>query len=288
METIKSWECFKRVDGRFQFHRMEGILRQADGQIITARWKTRTAAPEEDSGLENIQSLDTKDRGPQMKPGWTTCPEDFINERNFYIKKPTLMDHLDRDLATRITYDIEACEHLHMNPHPHLATYHGCLISATEYVEGLCFQRYCISLEDACNPRHLNKQQFLQQGPQRSLVFLTTKDGSSASVQLLPGHFGGLIDGIQHLHSLGLVHNDVNPSNIMLDIDDSNPPQVKLILIDFDSCRPRSTSLIETNARRTHPWHDPAVTVSLESNDLDALAEVRVWLFGGDIDQLQG
>jgi len=40
----------------------------------------------------------------------------------------------------------------------------------------------------------------------------------------------GIESGIRHLHSLGLVHNDINPRNIMMDHD-------KAVIIDFGSCR---------------------------------------------------
>lgn len=42
----------------------------------------------------------------------------------------------------------------------------------------------------------------------------------------------GIAKGLQSLHgALGLVHNDINPENIML--DDKGHPEI----IDFDSCR---------------------------------------------------
>ena len=49
-----------------------------------------------------------------------------------------------------------------------------------------------------------------------------------------------LLAAIKHLHSLGLVHNDINPANIMLDQEGT------LILIDFDSCRNIGESLRST------------------------------------------
>lgn len=46
----------------------------------------------------------------------------------------------------------------------------------------------------------------------------------------------GILAAIKHLHSLGTVHNDINPANIMLDEDDT------LNLIDFDSILARDAS----------------------------------------------
>lgn len=41
----------------------------------------------------------------------------------------------------------------------------------------------------------------------------------------------GIEARVQHLHKLGLVHNDINPADIM--IDAKNVPRI----IDFDSCQ---------------------------------------------------
>jgi serine/threonine protein kinase len=84
----------------------------------------------------------------------------------------------------------------------------------------------------------------------------------------------GILAAIKHLHRLGLVHNDINPANIMLDEDST------LILIDFESCRYIGESLCNTETKRTYQWHDPFVDISLEENDLDAFKDLQVWLAG--------
>ena len=43
--------------------------------------------------------------------------------------------------------------------------------------------------------------------------------------------FGRRQNGLDHLHNLGLNHNDINPANIMLDKEDVP------IIIDFNSCQ---------------------------------------------------
>jgi serine/threonine protein kinase len=82
----------------------------------------------------------------------------------------------------------------------------------------------------------------------------------------------GIFQGIKHLHSLGLVHNDINPTNILF--DEYGTP----VLIDFDSCRKVGESLRDTETKRTHQWHDPKTDTASEKNDLGAFEELKIWL----------
>jgi hypothetical protein len=72
------------------------------------------------------------------------------------------------------------------------------------------------------------------------------------------------------VHALGLVHNDLNSANVIITEDD------RPVLIGCDSSCGPGTALDQ--AKRTYGWFDPDVRVPHESNDLDALAEIRVWL----------
>lgn len=302
MKTITSWEAFKTKDGRFQFHYMEGIVLDDDGRLNVARWKNRTSQNDDPSTLYGVQPLQVEDRGPVVRPEWTRCDaaesdlaSDGADPRVF-VKKPSMLDYTDHGLDARISREIAVCEVLRSRPHPNLAAYHGCCVSASGRVDGLCFQRYGVSLLELCNPGQLNKQAFVARGGQRSQSTLATTTGGGSMVQLHPTHLDGLLAGIRHLHSLGLVHNDINPANILVDGLDTNNNSghdgnsttlpIMLVLADFDSCRPTGSSLLETQARRTHGWHDTAVATAQVDNDLQALAEVRAWLFG-DVSQLQ-
>lgn len=89
----------------------------------------------------------------------------------------------------------------------------------------------------------------------------------------------GILEGIQHLHSLGLVHNDINPSNVMFDED------VTPVVNDFDSCRRIGEPLLGTGAARTHEWHDEDAETALVKNDLDALQQLKAWLVGSSDDE---
>ena len=79
----------------------------------------------------------------------------------------------------------------------------------------------------------------------------------------------GIEAAVSHLHSLGLAHNDLNPSNVVL--DKSNEP----ILIDFGSCRPFGRELVSTG---TPGWVDEDFTTSEKEHDLKALPKIRKWL----------
>lgn len=57
------------------------------------------------------------------------------------------------------------------------------------------------------------------------------------------------------------------------------------VIIDFDSSSAPGTAL--DNTKRTYGWYDRDVLVSQESNDLDALAELRVWLAGSSPEEFR-
>jgi serine/threonine protein kinase len=109
------------------------------------------------------------------------------------------------------------------------------------------------------NPSHLNKDELCQQAPQ------------SAEIKLNK-YLIGIKRGIDHIHSLGLVHNDINPNNIMITRDDN------AVIIDLDSCLSAGLPLGLT--KRTFQWHDPNVQVSHSRNDDWAFREICTWLVG--------
>jgi serine/threonine protein kinase len=51
------------------------------------------------------------------------------------------------------------------------------------------------------------------------------------------GFLSEVESGIQHLHSLSLIHNNIKPTNIIL--DDNNNPRI----IDFNNCCPNGQDL---------------------------------------------
>ncbi|KAI1126961.1 kinase-like domain-containing protein [Nemania abortiva] len=182
---------------------------------------------------------------PDMNPEANLRIEDL---EDCYVKQPNLSSlEVSPGIANPVLQELAVCELIKQHPHPNIATYYGCR-STNGRVIGLCFERYSFNLGEKLNPGHLNKSAFI--------------DLSDRAVT----------SGIRHLHSLGPVHNDLNPSNIMI-AEDGRP-----VIIDFDSCRAIGADL--KTVKRTYEWYDRDVNISVETDDLHALEEIRVWLAG--------
>ncbi|KAJ5159282.1 uncharacterized protein N7500_008933 [Penicillium coprophilum] len=249
MEVIQKNEAFRRIDGKMKFSYVQVFVRQ-DGKLYFGKRTNRFNPPKVLDDLQELKQIPTQDRGPKVKTAWSAI----------YVKTPSLLAYTDGNLEERIAREIETYEFLRRNSHPNLATYYGC-IDTHGRVSGLCLRRYTSTLLEAVNPQRLGKVAFLSST--RELVTAKMKSG-----------LDGILAAIKHLHSFGLVHNDINPANIMLDDDGT------FILIDFDSCRYIGESLRNTETKRTHHWHDPAVEISVEKNDLDAFRDLQIWLTG--------
>ncbi|KAL4935318.1 hypothetical protein BDV06DRAFT_234434 [Aspergillus oleicola] len=249
MEVVQTNEAFKRVDGKMRFSYVQVFVSQ-DGILYTGKWTNRLDLPKTLEDLQEVKQITTEDRGPEVNTAWSAV----------YIKTPSLLAYIHGNLEKQIAREIETCEILRKNPHPNIATYYG-YNETYGRVSGLCFKQYRSTLLETVNPQCLGKVAFRSSA--RELVredIISGLEGISAA--------------IKHLHSLGLVHNDINPANIMIDGDGT------LILIDFDSCRYIGESLRNTDTKRTHHWHDPSVDLSLEKNDLDAFQDLQIWLAG--------
>jgi serine/threonine protein kinase len=101
--------------------------------------------------------------------------------------------------------EAEIYEILKNHPHPNICVYYGC-VREGEYLTAICLKKYERTLKSAID---------------------------SGAILDRDAILDGISAGLRHLHdTFSLVHNDINPSNIML--DESSSP----IIIDFDSCVP--------------------------------------------------
>ena len=79
-------------------------------------------------------------------------------------------------------------------------------------------------------------------------------------------------NAIDFIHGIGLCHNDINLSNIMLDSD------LNVKLIDFDSCAREGEPLLKVG---TPDWMDNTLELSSKDNDLCALRKVKNFITRG-------
>jgi hypothetical protein len=184
----------------------------------------------------------------------TECPHPL--PANSYLKSPRILLPEDYDFAAHEVPDEEGIhsirvprddmiaeaeiyEILKRHPHPNICIYHGCVRDGAHFT-ALCLKKYRRTLDAAIL-------------------------GGDCSVDR-----GAILDGISKglgfLHDvLGLVHNDINPSNIML--DDKGIP----VIIDFDSCMAIGHR-IGNHKAGTFGWmKEPAPSISLPENDFHAL-----------------
>lgn len=146
-------------------------------------------------------------------------------------------------ISEELRREIEAYTALSAHPHPNICLFHGC-IRNEQYATGLVLQRMSRLLD-------------------------SWKDTEPYTTRL--SILRGIKRGIDHMHGLGLVHNDLNPNNIMLD-DISRP-----VIIDFGSCS-REGSLKDKHAG-TPGWFRRS-DLSVKENDYFALGLIAKWLDG--------
>jgi serine/threonine protein kinase len=185
--------------------------------------------------LEPIQ-IPIQDIQPPYSVDFTLAPIPL--PVNSHVKYPSLLD-CGTDSETRpsdlLLSEARICEILKKFPHPNIASYIGC-ITRDNRITALCFEKYNKTLTDRFN-----------------MDYPLTHDIDH-----------GIKLGIQHLHSLGLSHNDINPHNIMFK-SDGTP-----IIIDFDSCQIIGEKLLKGGG-----WNDQFYSVASPANDYAALEEIE-------------
>ncbi|KOS41436.1 hypothetical protein ACN38_g7685 [Penicillium nordicum] len=185
----------------------------------------------------------------------------------WYLKKPSLSPYSPQYPALiRETWieEVKTCELLKKNPHPNIAQYHGCAVVDDGSIRGIYFTKYDETLMARVNSARRNKIDFAYERHQ-------------ADRGEVDRWVEGIARGLKHLHGLGIIHNDINPCNIMFQGDTP-------VIIDFDSARPHGHDL--SLVKRTHGWHDERAKAALPMNDLAALLEIQLWLLG-EVDQFQ-
>ncbi|KAI0089938.1 hypothetical protein BDY19DRAFT_93568 [Irpex rosettiformis] len=186
--------------------------------------------------------LDTYHEAPQPLP-----PDAFVKS-NSVIRltpdDPTLLSQLmRREIQVYMTIS-------HSPPHPNICPFYGCVRDGNR-ATGLVLKKILHELPD--------KWCYVE--PQRATPKLVILKGVKR--------------GLDHLHNLGIIHNDINKANILL--DDNLCP----VIVDFN------TALSEGEARGEHqgtPGWFRKNRVSRKENDTFALGLLAKWLDGWEED----
>ncbi|KAI1753983.1 kinase-like domain-containing protein [Xylaria castorea] len=243
LEICDDAACFVGDYPDCVYDHSRAVLRGPDDEYYYAEFPERLYREEIDIKKLNIVRIPPEHIWPLADPKFTRAPEPL--PATCYHKRPNLLTYQgtenSHDVFPRtILIEAEACELLRKHPHPNIARYLGCVIKDGR-IKGLCFDKYPVTLGKILDDgTPFNKDRCMR----------------------------GIEAGVQHMHDLGLVHNDLNPENIMIDGDDP-------IIIDFDSCKLEGEELMKGG---TYEWSTDE-SHSKRSNDHYSLSKIREAIF---------
>jgi len=241
MEVCEKAEIYRGSGDDVEFDHSKFILRRADGEYFYAKSDRRLFQFSQiDVDELHAIPIPSDHIWPLANPTFTRAPKPLPS--GSYLKRPSLLYYDDtsdnHDYGDHILTEVKACEMLKLHPHPTIAQYRGVVVEDGR-IRGICFAEYSGTLSQML------------------------KDGSSFQRVVV---LGGIKAGIQHMHGLGLVHNDLRLSNIMMDGDTP-------VIIDFDSCKQEGDKLGSKagNFGQTVDGEDFA----RRDNDLYSLSEIQ-------------
>ncbi|KAJ5933875.1 hypothetical protein N7454_006204 [Penicillium verhagenii] len=197
--------------------------------------------------LNLLRPIPREDIYPRFSSHLTRSP-------GLYTRKPNLSLYSPDDgqmIADLLLHEAEIYEILRKHPHPGLGQSLGCVVSDDGRITGLALVKYngLSLLERANDPESFGEEQ------------------RNRCIE-------GLKAAVQHLHDLGLAHNDIDPMNVML--TDGGAP----ILLDFATCHPIGTGLIKGGEVGRWESGIPVSTYESSSADCDnaAIEYISAWL----------
>ncbi|KAG6094461.1 hypothetical protein E4U30_003335 [Claviceps sp. LM220 group G6] len=189
MEVYKFAQMFVEIDGEHEFDLTRVVLRGPNGDFYYAETKDRvfTSSEIDIDSLEKI-SIDTDKCWPRYSARLLRAPSPVPPDS--YVKEAEFIHYNTNSILRNLAaHEIEAFELLRQHPHPNIVEYRGCVVSDGR-ISGICLAKLEMSL------------------------YKRMQDSTPFDKGLF---FEGIERGIRHLHSLGIVHNDINPKTIMLD-----------------------------------------------------------------------
>jgi serine/threonine protein kinase len=230
------------ADGQFKFRQSTFLFITKDYKAYFGRSLNERLTPAIINGSLKRVADDVYPEAPSHITRLTESESSY-----YYLKRPSMAfyDSLgSKQLAKVLLEEAEVLEQIMRKPHPNIVRYHGCQI----------YQNRIIALA-------LDRHPWTLQSFDCDLDQDQKKSG-----------FDGISSAVRHLHSLGLAHNDITTSNIVIS------ENKMWILIDFGSCKPFGDKLVMAG---NSEW-----TISSKANDEAALRALWQWLFG-DIEYIE-
>ncbi|KAI1313957.1 kinase-like domain-containing protein [Xylaria venustula] len=247
LEIYQNNQAFTWEDDDLKFDHTRLVLKSKNDEYFYATTPDRLNPNHKvDVSKLKLIPIPMNDIWPPFAASFTQAPAP-LSDNIHYVKTPSLLlygdaEEASRDIGAQILNEIVACEVLMKYPHPNVATYFGC-IAKDGRVGGLCFTKYPRTLSERMRmPMPFDVQRCQQ----------------------------GIREAVEHMHQHGLIHNDLNPTNIMID-DNDNP-----VIIDFDSCKPEGAEL--GLKAGTHGWTKDDSKYAVRENDLYALEKIDEFL----------
>jgi len=244
MEICEKGAAFVEEGGDLVFSHTKLILREGHQYSYAISPKHFTSISDIDIHTLELHPIPISQIFPSFSTEFTRAPDPPSSK--LFVKRPSLLDYGDTPASTSqstlILNEARICEILRRYPHPNVAEYLGCLVEDGK-ITGLCYVRYRGTLSERVRAGHLLE-----------------RESCLKSIE----------DGIRHIHSLGLVHCDINPTNILMDGD---IPRIG----DFDSCHEEGSKL--GLKAGTKGWTNDEFIIASCENDWYGLSKIREFLY---------
>ena len=241
-------EVWTKKDGKSAFE-YTSVSAYVEGNAYVGKLAQLPQDVDDADVLNSLEPVPKACIHPPMPDGFAVAPEFDLTWH--YLKAPSFTYEDCRPgktfVADCVLNEASVLERLKAHPHPNIVKYYGCVVK-DGLITHISLKKYPRSLVEYAEPG--------------------LSDSQKARI------FNGVKEGIHHLHSLGLAHNDITPQNICVDADG------EAIIVDFDSCLPFGENLLKSAMdKETMPLKVP---ISSQDNDLIAGIDVIIDFLDAD------
>lgn len=252
---VTSWKSFTSITESFKHDENDELvfsstnyilLDESDGTVYYGSLGIPKLQISLDQARRSLKKIPEEEIYPLLPPELSPLALTAITPDQ-YIKRPKFLSYSwsagMQVIAARFLEEARTLDLVRRNPHPNVVSFEGCVVRNGRIV-GLAMKRYPVTLAQRRK----------------------TEDKKPLDHVAC---YRGIERGVQHLHSLGIAHNDINPSNVMLDEGDC------AVIVDLWACKPFGETLTEAG---TPKWNEGFDRTSTVNNDKIGLKKLREWL----------